>query len=299
MKITKKFLLLLIILITSLISSFGIAQDSDLGHLKINVNLPEPFYVVINSNLEQAQKVDSGIVIDLRSGIYDLTIVSKFIDDYSFKVQIKPNKLTTYSHTFKVFRIDHKSSFKQIENQENLVISTDPESSIYLNGEFVGKHFASMLVNPSTYQVKVTHPSHGSLEQKVEVDWAETEYFSKYNQPQNNYSSSTYLFPGAGYIITEQKDKAIFTYLSMALLAGSYFSIDHKIRTQSNIRDVHKLKSLKTASLIGLGVVYFITTLDGKRKPKTGYPGKPNRFELTSIGLNKNLIPVTSLRFNF
>ncbi len=297
MRIFKKILLLFF-----LISSFSInvvSQDSNQGKLKINVNLPEPFYLVIDKNLNEAQKVDSGQVVSLSAGLHIITLVSKFIDDHSFQIQIDSDTLNLYSNTFTVFRIDHKSTFKQIENQENLVIVTDPESDIYLNGELIGKQYSSVLVNPGTYKIKTDHPTAGSLEQKIKVDLAETEQFSRFNIPQHSYSSAIHLFPGAGYILNGQDDKAITTYLSLALLTGSYFTLERKKSRQAPIWNVKNMESLQTASLIGIGAVYLFSIIDGKRKPKNGYPGKASAFELSNLVLSKNLVPSASFKVNF
>ena len=105
--------------------------------------------------------------------------------------------------------------------------------------------------------------------------------------------------PGAGYLINGEKDKAIFTYFTMGLLVGSYFSLDRKIREQSPIFDITKLERMQTASLIGLGVVYVLSTIDGARKPRNGYPGNESKLELTSLGLNENLRPSAGFRINF
>jgi len=297
MRILKKSFFFLLIIFS--LPSIAIAQDSNQGQLMIHVNLPEPFYLVNGTDLINAVKVDSGEVIDLTAGLYTFTIVSEFVDNHSFKVQIIPGEQIDYSYRFTVFRIDYRSSFVQLENQENLVINTDLDSEIFLNGKQIGKHYASLLVKPGVYEIETVHPTFGKLTDKIEVSWYETIYFARFNQPQFANASGFNYMPGAGYLINGEKDKAIFTYLTMGFLVGSYFSLDRKIREQSPIFDINKLERLQTASLIGLGVVYVLSTIDGARKPRNGYPGDDSKLELTSFGLNENLGPNAGFRINF
>lgn len=297
MQITKKILFLLLFFIS--FSTLIIAQDSNVGKLVVNVNLPESFYLINGNDLINAEQIDSGSVLDLEAGLYSFTIISKFIDDFKFRVQIIPNQINTYSHAFKTFRIGYRSTFEQLENQENLVISTDKLSEIFINGEPIGKHYASLLLNPGTYNIKTIHPTAGSLEQEIEVKWNETFFFTKFNEPQFANATSINLIPGGGYLINGQKDKAIVTYLTMGLLIGSYFTIDRKIKDQRAIFNLQNLENLQTISLVGFGLVYALSTIDGMRKPKNGYPANTKNLEFTSISLNKKVFPMTSLKFNF
>ncbi len=297
MRILKKSFFLLLIIFT--LQSIAIAQDSNTGQLLIDVNLPKPFYLVNGIDLLNAIKVDSGEVIDLSAGLYTFTIVSEFVDNHSFKVQIIPGEQIDYFYRFTVFRIGYRSSFVQLENQENLVINTDIDSEIFLDGKKIGKHYASLLVKPGIYEIETVHPTFGKLKDKIEVNWYETTDFARFNEPQVTNASAINYMPGASYLINGEKDKAIFTYFTMSILVGSYFSLDRKIREQSPIFDITKLERMQTASLIGLGVVYVLSTIDGARKPRNGYPGDNSKLELTSLGLNQNLGPSAGFRINF
>lgn len=280
-------------------SSSVIGQEPNTGNLLININIPDSFYIVDGNDLINAQKVESGQVLNLDIGVYHFTIVSGYTDDFPISVRIESGATTTLSHTFNVFRINHYSSLAQIENQQNLIINTDPDSEIYLNGNQVGKHRVELLVNPGFYSIKTIHPLYGSLKENVEVSFTETELFSRYNEHQIRNAPIKSLLPGVGYLINDQKDLAILTYFTMGYLAGSYFSIDRKIRDQSAINDVQRLENQQTASLIGLGVVYLFTTIHSKRKPSNGYPQKKSIFGLSNVYINNTIIPTTGFKIGF
>ncbi len=275
------------------------AQESGSGSLQINVNLPEPFYVVIDDNLIEAQKVDSGSVFKVETGFHSFVIVSKFAEDHFFHAIIEEDKLTLYDHRFTNYRINYNSTFNQLENRQNLFIRTDPNSEIYLDGEYVGKHTQSLLLNSGDYTIKTVHPSEGSLQQRITIDYGDDEYVSRYNIPQHENSSIASILPGAGYILNGQDHKAIATYITMGLLAGSYFTIEKKITRQRRIWDVEKLESLQTASLIGIGVVYVISIIDGNRKPKNGYPERSFIFKSEDMSLANTSVPTVGFKVNF
>ena len=270
-----------------------------MGKLKINLNLPEEFYLVIDDNLIGAQKVDSGSVIEIEPGLYSFVIVSRFIDDHFFHILIEEGEITEYNHTFSVFRMNHKSTFNQLENEQNLFIKTDPNSEIFLDDKYIGKHTQSLLLNPGTYTIKIVHPTSGSLKETITIYYADDEYIARFNIPQHNYSGSVNILPGAGYILNGQDNKAIATYITLTMLVGSYFTIEKKITRQNLIWDVEKLESLQTASLIGIGVVYVFSVIDGSRKPRNGYPEKSMIFGTESMSFTNSTTPTIGFKLRF
>jgi hypothetical protein len=272
------------------------AQQSETGKLTIDVNLPDPFYIVVNDQLTEAQKISDGGSITLEPGTYQLTLISGYTDDYHFEIEIEPGDDLRYEHRFEVFHIDQESTFRELEDWVNLVIQTDKESEIFVDGESKGFQQAYLLVNPGMHVVESRHPTLGSLKKKVLIEYAETEEVYRYNQLQSSISPSIFLLPGAGYIITKQQDKTILTYLSMGVLFGSYISLDQKILYSSRVYDEDQLKNLQRASLIGLGVVYLVTTIDGMRKPRQGYPGDPIEFELGQASVGGHLFPTAGFK---
>ena len=278
------------------------AQEALMGKLKVNLNLPEEFYAVIDDNLIEAQKVDSGSVIELEPGLHSFVIASRFIDDHFFHALIERGEMTEYNHTFSVFRLNYKSTFNQLENEQNLHIRTDPGSEIFLDGEYIGKHTQSLLLNPGTYTIETVHPTSGSLKEKVTIDYVDDKYVARFNIPQHNYSGLSNILPGAGYILNGQENKAIATYITLALLAGSYYSIEKKITRRNQIWDVwdvEKLEPLRTASLIGIGVVYVFSVIDGSRKPKNGYPERSMIFGSESMSFTNTNAPTVGFRLRF
>ena len=292
---------LLLILISAFPISYANAQNIDWANLELHVNLPDSFYVLLNNEVTNAQKVAPGQAFSVPTGLRQITIVSQYIDDYTFYHQVKPNQLNTYHHTFETFRLGYKSSYQQIISNQNLVIKTDSAATIYLDGKEIGNGTANLLLNPGQYQLKSVHPEFGSFTRNVRVRAAETEIVHRYNEYQSDKSPGLFILPGGGYIVTEQDQKLILTYLTMAGLGASYLTIEQKLNKDPSeyLYNHSKMRSLQKTALLTMGAVYLITTIDGFRKPKGGYPGGKIALKFDEIQFPNQSIPTAGLYVTF
>ena len=295
-----RLLILSCLVVFSLFISNDVAAQSKMtGKLYFDVNLPEPFYVVLNDDLINAQKISPGDTLSLPSGLYDITLISYFIDDEYFEQYVDANSITRIHRNYQKFRILHRSTFTQLENRANLAIKTDPGAEIFIDGEKVGIENSSLLLNPGKYTVKSVHPELGTITNKVKISYAETELLNRYHTNQSTRSPGLYFLPAGGYIITEQTNKVIFTYLTLSALGVSYFTIDNKLRESDYIYDHDRLRTLQKASLYTFGAVYLLTTIDGLRKPKGGYPGKEKSIFIDQAMIHGKSVPMAGLNISF
>lgn len=273
----------------------------DSGYVHLQFNLPESYFLVIDDNFQSARLVQPKDRIAASVGYRKFTLVSKFIDDYTFHLTVKEGLESTYNYTFEKFRIDHASTYNELINQENLVIYTDSLSTIYLNDKQIGLGHSSSLVNPGWHTIRSVHPKSGSFTRHVKIEYAETKFIESYNASRKIDNPLFYLLPGSGYIINEQKDKALATYFSMGGLLVSYFSLDYKIRDDQRQYDYNhsNLDRLKKASLVGLIATYLFTTIDGYRKPKGGFPGNSVDLNLKQLDRFTNNSMSATLTLNF
>ena len=125
----------------------------DSGYVHLQFNLPESYFLVIDDNFQSARLVQPTDRIAASVGYRKFTLVSKFIDDYTFHLTVKEGLESTYNYTFEKFRIDHASTYNELINQENLVIYTDSLSTIYLNDKQIGLGHSSSLLKPNLLRV--------------------------------------------------------------------------------------------------------------------------------------------------
>ena len=277
------------------------AQEADSGKVYFDVNLPEPFYLVINSNLVDAQLVTPGDTLTLPVDNYHFIIVSRYVDDFDIYAFIEKDKVESFTHTFETFRVDHNSTFRQLNSHTNLFVNTDPASAIYVNGKESGTGQLSTLLNPGRYTIKTVHPEAGSLTKSVTIGLAETEVINRFNINQKTDNMGYYMLPAGGYLLTEQMDKAILTYVILGGLAGLYFSLDKKMRNDplQYKWDHSKLKNLQKTSIAAFVGVYVLTTFDGLRKPREGFPGKEIEMNFEDLRVGDQAVQTAGLRVNF
>lgn len=277
------------------------AQKADSGQVYFNINLPEPFYLVINSNLVEAKLVAPGDTLTLPVDNYHFIIVSRYIDDFDINVYIEKDRVERISETFETFRVDHNSTFRQLNSRTNLFVNTDPASTIYVNGKESGTGQFTTLLNPGRYTIKSVHPEAGSLTKSVTIGLAETEIINRFNINQKTDNMGYYMLPAGGYLMTEQFDKAVLTYLVLGGLVASHFTLEQKMRNDplEYHWDHSKLKSIQKTSIAAFLGVYVLTTFDGLRKPKEGFPGKEIELNFEDLRVGNKAVQTAGLRVNF
>ncbi len=309
----------LCVILTGFLSHSHLAQGQDsakVSWLKVITNINQ-FYVVIDGNYLEASLMQNGDSIKVQPGRKNFSIVGGNINDSNFTEVIQANQTLKKQITFASFPTKHGlSSYQLIVKGYNLIIKTDPSSSVYIDGEYHGKHIVTDQLLSGKYKIKITHPEYGSLTKEVEVSKYSTSTFSRYNKNPSNLFFVAKLIPGLEYLASRRFMKAGITYGLLAALTtnliiqnSAYNNEMSEYNNWSNLYEQtnspleaikyrlkadkanEKLKSIASNfnfSLIITGAISLYSVIDGFHKPKEGY--KWSQTDKTNFTLeNKKL----------
>ncbi|MFV1884255.1 MAG: hypothetical protein ACMZ7B_07200 [Balneola sp.] len=303
MKILAKISLLILISLSQY--SFVQAQTSEnpplKNWLKISTNL-ENFYLVVDDDFKNSFYLTSGDSILLPVGRHELRIVWRNINDFTTSVTIVDSRTTSRRIVLSSFMTrPTASSYQILENQQNVNVVTDAESEIFLDGDYVGTEYTELFLNPGKYKIHIIHPVHGSLKRTLKIDPQKYISVARFNENPNPLPFGKKLIPGYSYLSNKQYKKAALTYSGLILLTGAallsnsdynrknnlFQSLNREYLTSNNsqrvvalreeiqgtLNEMDELNTRITAFTLGAVTWYALTTLDGLRKPKDGYPG--------------------------
>lgn len=320
------------VLLTVLFTHTLFAQEEDSAKtswLKIITNLNQ-FYTVIDGNYLEATLMKPGDSLRVKPGNRKISIVWKNINDFTFTEDISANTTFKKQITFASFPDKPRTSYKVITGEPNLRIKTDLRSSIYLDGEFIGKHTVEVLAMTGNHKLVITHPKYGSLSKKINTKIYGNTSVVRYNKSPSNLSFAAQLIPGAAYTSKKQYTRAGITYgllgtLTVALIKQqSNYSKKHNTLMKlkqfydnsqttnkainarwkvENVQDeLNKIAQRFNSYLLATGIVYLISTLDGIRKPKHGYKHssyrKKTATSISSIAIQGGVAPLFNLEIS-
>ncbi len=324
-----KFTPLLISLILISGNVFAQHADSLSSWVKVTANL-EQYYVVVNEDFKNPHLINRGDSVQVNPGKSHITIVWRTVNDYSFFINAKPGE-TVVRNIIRVFPSYPRTSYQTIINQRNLQIISDPNSIIYINGERAGEHIVNTILKPGTHKLRIDHPEHGTLRKKVNVNNLAVTEIARFNENPSNLPFVAKLLPGAEYIASNRKGRAIITYVGLGLLTANLIkqnmsytnkldeydklvelyntaqtTEDAIVYRRSAIQANEKLDEIGgnfNVTLILTGVFYALTTIDSIRKPRAGYTHSSGLFgpnvTLSTDVKNLNTPPLLSLKFTF
>lgn len=275
-------------------------ENQEKNWLKISTQIEE-FYLVVDNDYLNSYHFASGDSILLPIGRHELRMIWRNIDDYVSYIEIRKDQTAVKHVTFTSFKTSPNTSYQIIESQQNVSIQTDPNSSIYIDGQFKGTQYSELFLNPGKYELYIESPEYGSLTKTLSVGYTEYTYIAQYNQNINPIPTYQKLIPGASYLSTRQYTKATVTYLGLIALTGTalYFNSNYnskadlfekqsqryleannpqlaialRLQAQNTLKEMETLNTRITWLTIGAVAWYGITTIDGFRKPKEGYKG--------------------------
>jgi hypothetical protein len=288
------------------------SNDNATGWIRFDTNI-EQFYLIIDEDFENHMLLNSGDSVEVPVGSHQIRMVWNNINDHRSRLVVKENQTTVKNTSFFVTRYP-RSSFNIIESSRNVVITTDNESDIYVDGNYVGSKYSEILLAPGVYDLEIKNAVHGDLETKFFVEAYKVKDIARYNNDPTPVSIFVKLLPGGGYIGNEQYLKAGLTYAGLIGLTITSVSLNNQYGEKERLfqeqntnylnaqtvnaaisfredalftlDEMDKLNRQLTIAGVGIAVVYLATTLDGFRKPKAGYSG-PSLY-LPEIGLNTN-----------
>lgn len=328
----QKFLLLKLTFVLFLVFSCydkGYAQqeESEEGWLLVRANL-EQYFIVVNDDLTNAMLINRGDSIKIKSGLTKVKIVWQTIHDQNFTIDVKPGETAKADVYISTFPSYPRSSYEIILNQINLQVTTDRNSTVYIDGKFYGKHAIETLLNPGVYSLLITHPEYGKIREDIEVNSQTVTAFARFNKNPSKLPFAAKLLPGAEYIASKRYGRAVVTYVSLAAITANliiqnnnfnnkeltYLHWEELYQNADNTRDAisfrHNAETVQgemqqisqnfNLSLLLTGTLYILSTFDSFRKPKKGYKKKPvitfSNFESSSV---YSKYPTLTYKYNF
>jgi hypothetical protein len=322
----------LFIVFILLCSTKTLAQQTDIKDAWIKV-LPqlEEFYIVVDRDFENAHLVNRGDSVKVNPGDRHITLVWRTINDHQFTTDVEAGE-TIERSVYHSFPTHPRSSFHTIASQTNLLITTDENSTVYINDRRSGKHLVKTLLNPGNYQLRIEHPELGTLKKEVKVNSLNVTEVARFNENPSKLSFATKLLPGAEYIASRRYKRAIFTYVGLGLLTANLIrqnqlysdkldeyneweelyqdakTTEDAITYRRNammVRDnLDEIGTNYNITLLITAGIYIISTLDALRKPKSGYKGKSNFTKITTFTLSarssiNSIYPELTLKYQF
>jgi hypothetical protein len=274
----------------------------------------DSFYVFIDSDFRQYRKIFKNDSLQLPVGPRKITVVSEFSSDFELVVEIFAGKTTVHRLTVGKTRernfLLSRSSYPRISWGANLLIYTDEDSDILINGKWVGRGAVKIDTVAGSYNIVARHEFAGSTSRTVFVRANRLALLEMYNKPQKGVSRGLSLMPGFSQFYQGKKVKgAMFFGLTLTgvILANKFqnsfeennFDYENLVRTyqgvdnetdalrvgdqlQKSYDDSRRNARLRDTFLIAAAVVYLGNFIDAWVKgPKSGYreikPFNPNR----------------------
>jgi hypothetical protein len=275
------------------------------GYLRINVTDLDSVYVVVNDNFNAVFNIASGDTLTLATGTTKVRIIKKYYQDLVTTVEIQEGEIRRLGTQLmplsgrEIEKQSLRSSYARLFWEANNFILSDPETDLFVNGEYVGTHFAKV-DTVGTFDVTGIHSSGARFTKTFKANAESPFHFhQKHVKPSRATSWSMSILPGGSQFYKKQTLKGIaFTALTLggAALAYSYESryqesfeefgmINFKYRSADNPYDAIQLgveaekaynKSVRLSKtrnriLYGTALVYFINIVDGFMAPAIGF----------------------------
>jgi len=321
---------LILLVIISVFPEFLYAQTEgqEYGFVKFDYNLDDIF-IIVDDELSSAFKYDPELLIRLEEGERKITVVHKDINDFSYRIDVYADSTTVSKVNIQTFTRNPKSSYAVLNEGRNIVINTEPEGQIYIDEELIGTGTTSSILSPGKYELMILHPEHGVLKTSLNASQYKIQEFSRFNQNHNPPSTFQRFIPGFSYLNTKRYMRAALTYISLGTVAYlaldnnssfndlnrkfdeyqfNYLNAESFVESERNriaaLNTLHEMEVKRdrlTYSLIGFGIVYAISSIDGLRKPKGGYKGNIKFTpELVEVGNASKLItPAVKISASF
>jgi len=144
------------------------ATPDSTGYLRLVVHLDSVF-VYFNDDYHNYQRIDSVAVLELPAREHKITLASARAYDYEFYQAITPGDTATYSVRLST-RINPKafyrySSYPVLRTNATLMVFTDEDSEIFIDGQAAGRGMVKKDLEPGAYTVETRHPRAGDKKQ--------------------------------------------------------------------------------------------------------------------------------------
>lgn len=214
------------------------ATPDSTGYLHLTVNLDSVF-VYLDDDYHTYWLVDSVAVLEMPARQVKVTLASSRSYDHEFYQQITPGDTATYSINLGT-RINRKafrrfSSYPVLLNNATLIVLTDEDSEILIDGQSVGWGLIKKDLEPGTYTVETRHPRAGDKKQQVRIapNRPRLGIIELYNRPAKGRSRVLGVMPGFSQFYKGQSIKGVL-FLGATLAGAGAAYLKHQSYVDEN-----------------------------------------------------------------
>lgn len=286
------------------------AQETDpedpVGFLRINITNVDSAYVTINDDFGAVLRIASGDTLTLPAGTIHVRIIKQYYMDQTSSFNIKDGETQGFQSELIAIRgreqMSRRSSYPRLFWGGSNFILSDPETELFVNGEYVGTHFAA-IDTTGRFEVTGVHASGARFTTRFTAgDESVFHYHQKHLQPSRTTSRALSFIPGGSQFHKKQNLKAVSIIagiLGGSALAYSYDSrfqqsydefnelVDQyreasnpsaalrlRVETQNALDDANQYSSTRDWFIYGTAALYFINIVDGFIAPSIGFRDK-------------------------
>ncbi len=223
----------LLILFYPAISHSQDTLKSQYGWLQFSSNA-DSLYLIREDDFSTYIPLIQGDSLEFKAGVYHFTFVNRHYWDEKLVIQVLPRrKLHLYIKFHHKIRKDfNRSSYKRITEglPYNLILFTDPASTIVIDDSIYGKRFIKTDIGPYYHTIYIRHPSAKDRKERIFIEPSEQITLHMYDRPDRTTARIFSVIPGASQLYKNQNLKgAAFIALSTGSLL-LFLHMTHRYR---------------------------------------------------------------------
>ncbi len=226
---------------------FPLAQKSiaqEKGWIKFDFNV-DYIYVLIEeettSDEVDVYYVTPGDSIEVSTGLKKMRITYQFMIDELSEAIVEAGKTSYKFFNFSNFGRKIPNSFRNAASEYNVLIHTEPNGEIYVNGIKKGKGMAQLYLTNNRHSVEIRHPDYGDLKFDVSPKNYINRTYGYYNRNPHDRSLAFKFLPAGAFISNKEHVKTGLTLAGFAFL--TYLFIDNNNRYNELESELNELQS--------------------------------------------------------
>ncbi|MDY6994599.1 MAG: DUF5683 domain-containing protein [Pseudomonadota bacterium] len=301
------------------------------GIVKFNTKA-DTIFLYLDKNFDELIKLTHEKNVTVSSGYRHLFVFGKNFQEKAYYLEVETDSTLTIQlpKVQENLRSDNSkiAAYAKLKWGANLIVETDHETSISLDGKPIGNGFAKLNLATGTYSLQFEH-ANGKKETKlVTVQKHRLKYFSHFFLPSKTKTKALSFFPGASQLQKDQYVKAgvAFTLTGIAVGLGvlNNSKFNNKKREFDQLRSLYsaatdeqqaleygnqmdnvattvdKFEQKRNLFLIAAGVLYALNIYDALQPPRSGYRRTNTLDPFKSFGIdlsNRNLALSVRIKF--
>ncbi len=277
--------------------------ENDFGYLKIEILNQDSVHVIVNDDFETLQKIVSGDTLALIPGRNSIRIISQHYLDMVRNYDVEEGQMKEVRLRMKPFldnkELSRRSSYPRIFWEANNFILTDPDTDLYIDGLYVGRHYV-IIDTAESFKVTGINESGVKLTKTLQPDDKSFFNFHKlFMKPSRKKARLLSFVPGGSQLYKRQKFKGIA--FSMATIGGLSLAFYYEsqiwgkkrefkqlnseyqsatdpeevftigVEIERTVNESVKFSNRRDNILLGTTLVYLANIVDGFIAPKIGF----------------------------